>query len=167
MKKSIIILLLTSTMLFTAGCGVYTFSGSTLPAHLKTVDIPLFANKSLQNNIAETITEQISRKVVSSNLLRVVSGRGDATISGTVISYSNAPQTYDSRGYRDVNVTDYAVTITATIEFTDNKSGNAIYKGTITGRGVYDFSTKREEDGVTLAIGEIVDQIIQNSVQSW
>ncbi len=153
--------------LFAAGCGIYTFSGSTLPGYLNTVDIPLFLNKSLQPEIAEDITDQVNRRVLESNLLSVVASNGDATIQGAVLSYANEPYTYGAEGYRDVNVSEYAVTMKVAVEFMDNKKNEPIYKGTVQGEGVYNFERENEAVGKRRAIEQIVDQIIQNSIQSW
>jgi hypothetical protein len=150
-----------------SGCGVYTFSGSTLPGHLRTIDIPLFVNQSLQPNVAEDITAEISKRVVQQNLLKNVARNGDATIKGKVVSYTNQPYTYGTKGYRDVNVTQYVVNIRVEVAFWDNKKDEAIYQGDILGEGIYDFSNQSEQTGRDLAIRNIVDQIIQNSVQGW
>ncbi|HUI92405.1 MAG TPA: LptE family protein [Chitinivibrionales bacterium] len=149
------------------GCGVYTFSGSTLPAHLKTMDIPLFANQSLIPGVAEDITNQLSAQVVSMNLLRISSGRGDATLRGKVVEYTNAPRTYGTTAVRQVTVSEYVVRITVEVEFVDNKSNSPLYKGRLTGEGVYNFQTQAEADGRKTAESDVVQQILQNSVQSW
>jgi hypothetical protein len=149
------------------GCGIYTFSGSTLPGHLKTVSIPLFENRSLKPEIAEQITESVTREVVSTNLLRVVGGTGDATITGTVRSYTNHPRTYGTTAPRQVQVSEYQVSVSVDIVFMDNHKDEPLYKGTITGEGVYDFGSETEETGRNRAVEDIVRQIVQNSVQSW
>jgi hypothetical protein len=149
------------------GCAVYTFSGSTLPGHLKTVDVPLFANQSLQPQIADDITSALTTRVVSDNLLKVVSGRGDATIAGTIRSYENQEYFYDVTQVRSATITDYVVRIVVDVEFTDNKKSATLYKGTITGQGIYKFATEKESDGIARAEKDVVDQIMQNSVQSW
>ncbi|HMD68596.1 MAG TPA: LptE family protein [Chitinivibrionales bacterium] len=149
------------------GCGVYTFNGSTLPAHLKTVDIPLFGNQSLQPGVADDITAQLATKIVSMNLLRVASSGGDATIRGKVVDYSNTPRTYGTTGARQVTISQYAVHITVEVEFFDNKANSPLYKGTVTGEGVYNFQTQTEADGRTAAEADVVQQILQKSVQSW
>ena len=149
------------------GCGVYTFSGSTLPAHLKTMDIPLFANQSLIPGVAEDITNQLSAQVVSMNLLRISSGRGDATLRGKVVEYTNAPRTYGTTAVRQVTVSEYVVRITVEVEFVDNKSNSPLYKGRLTGEGVYNFQTQAEADGRKTAESDVIQQILQNSVQSW
>lgn len=148
-------------------CGVYTFSGSTLPAHLKTVDVPLFANSTVQPGIAEAITQQLSASVLSSNLLRVVPSGGDATIAGTVKAYDNIPYTYGSTVERQVDVQSYAVHVTVDVSFLDNKDGKALYKGALSGEGIYDFAKETEAEGVKRAVQKIIDQIMQNSVQGW
>jgi hypothetical protein len=149
------------------GCGIYTFSGSSLPGHLKTLDIPLFVNQSLQPDVAEAITAELTRRVSSQNLLKNVTRGGDATINGKVLSYTNQPYTFGSTGYRDVNVSQYVVTIKVDISFWDNKKNEAIYAGIVTGEGIYEFATKTEQDGRATAIANVIDQVLQNSVQGW
>ena len=149
------------------GCGVYTFSGSTLPSHLKTVDIPLFTNKSLQPGVAEDITAKLNSKVQEDNLLKPVSQNSDATIIGKVLSYDNRPYTYGSKSVRNVDVSSYSVKISVEVEFLDNKKDKTIYKGVITEEGIYDFEGETEEVGKERAVEKIIDKIMQNSVQSW
>lgn len=150
-----------------AGCGVYTFKGSTLPNHLKTVDIPLFINESLQPGVAEYITDELQKNIQDNNVLETVPNEGDATINGKVLSYKNHPYTYDSESARQVTVEEYSVTISIEVEFLDNKKDKVLYKGIITQDGIYEFGSETEEDGKNRAIKKITDQIIQNSVQSW
>jgi hypothetical protein len=149
------------------GCGIYTFSGSTLPSHLKTVDVPLFANSSLQANVAEEITDSLSKRVLSTNLLRIVPTKGDATVSGKVTGYTNTPRSYGNAGVRSVTISEYEVRIVVEVEFADNKKNSRLFKGTVTGKGTYNFQTETEETGRKKAEQDIVDQILQNSLQSW
>jgi hypothetical protein len=154
-------------LLCVEGCGIYTFSGSSLPGYLKTVEIPLFANQSLESDVADAITSALSTQIVSGNLLKVVQHDGNATISGTVTSYANVPYTFSAADTRQVSVQQYVVRITATVEFMDNKKETAIYKGTITGEGIYNLQTENEQTGKTRAIQQLVQLILQNSVQGW
>jgi 23S rRNA A2030 N6-methylase RlmJ len=104
---------------------------------------------------------------VSGNLLKVVQHDGNATISGTVTTYANVPYTFSAADTRQVSVQQYVVRITAAVEFMDNKKETAIYKGTITGEGVYNLQTENEQTGKTRAIQQLVQLILQNSVQGW
>ena len=148
------------------GC-IYSLSGSSLPSHLKTVEITLFVNQSLEPNVADEITQALNNEVVSGNLLKVVQRDGDAAISGTVTSYSNTPYTYSASDTRQVNVQQYVVRVTAQVAFIDKKKDEPLYKGTVTGEGIYNLQTQKEQDGKQAAIKELVQRIMQNSVQGW
>jgi hypothetical protein len=150
-----------------SSCSIYTFSGSSLPSHLKTVDIPLFLNKSLEPDVADEITNELNKQVLSSNLLRIVKERGDASISGEVTSYSNDPYTFGATEVRQVDVNQYKVRIVAEVEFYDNKKGKELYKGSITGEGIYDFKNETEKVGKERAEKDLVQRILENSIQSW
>lgn len=150
-----------------SGCGVYTFNGSTLPSYIKTIDIPLFKNISLEPEIAEEITTEISKKVVSDNLLRVITDQGDATLYGEVSKYINEPYTYGTTETRKVNVDQYIVRITADVDFLDNKKDKSMFKGPVTGEGIYNFSTEQESTGRVKAVADLVRKILEKSIQSW
>lgn len=145
----------------------YTFSGSTLPSDLKTVDIPLFVNESMQPNIADEITQQLNQQMLSYNLLRIVSERGDATITGTVTSYDNTPYTFGASAAKQVDVEQYKVSVTAQVQFIDNNRNKPLFDGTVTGEGTYDFKTETEDIGREKAIADIVQRVLQNTIQSW
>ncbi len=158
-------------LVLSAGCGIYTFDmykiGSKLPAHLKTVDIPLFENRSLEPGVAEEVTTQLIQRIESSNLLAPVATDGDATINGVVVNYINEPYTYGTQAARDVEVSQYVVRLNVSVVFMDNRENEAIYEGTVQGEGIYDFEGESEAEGRREAIDDIIDRIMQNSVQSW
>ena len=161
------VLTVTACCMLGTGCGIYTFSGSSLPSHLKTVDIPLFENQSMEPDIAEEITGELNKQVLTDNLLRIVAAEGDATVSGSITSYLHEPYTYGASATRQVSVDQYIVKITAQVEFIDNVKNIPLFKGSITGEGIYDFQKETEETGREKAIKDIVRRILQSSLQSW
>ncbi|MDR2592943.1 MAG: LPS assembly lipoprotein LptE [Chitinispirillales bacterium] len=151
--------------LLLASCKIYTFSGSTLPGHIKTVMIPVFANKTLEPGIDDDVTTELSKEVLKSQL-RPANNDADATISGTVTRYVNRPHTFGAGG-AEVNVEQYIVQVSAEVEFFDNKKQESIYKGTVSGEGIYLFESEDEAAGREKAVKNLVEKIIQNSVQIW
>jgi hypothetical protein len=149
------------------GCGIYSFSNSALPSHLKTIDIPLFANNSLEPNIADEITQELSRQVTNKGQLKIANGKGDASISGSITYYENVPYSYGATSAREVNVDQYIVKITAEVEFLDNVKDSELYKGTVSGEGIYDSRTEEERVGKEKAVKDIVARILEKSIQSW
>ena len=153
--------------LFTAGCGIYTFSGSSIPSHLKTVDLPLMENQSMEPDIADDVSRELNRQILENNLLRIVSEDGDATISGSITGYLHEPYTYGASSTREVDVNQYIVKITADVQFLDNTTGTPLFKGSITGQGIYDFQKETEDKGKEIAMQDLIQRILQNSLQSW
>jgi hypothetical protein len=147
-----------------AGC-IYTFSGSSLPAHIKTVEVPLFENNALVQGVAERITEVLAQKV-SREKLSIVARNGDSRIVGNVVFYRSSAQDYV--GDRNtLTIKTYSVEIVVDIVFLDLKNGREIYSGRIASIGNYDFASETEEDGKTRAIEDITEKILQNSIKSW
>ena len=148
-----------------SGCGVYSLSGSSLPDHLRTVEIPLFDNKALAQFVPEELTATLT-EAVRRERLQLVAQNGDAEIFGTILTYSNSP--YDYKGGRDnLNIKAYAVRILAQITFVDNIKKDTLFNGKLTGLGVYDFDGESEEIGRKRAVAELSDKIIFNSLKGW
>jgi len=161
----IAILAVTALPLALTSCSIYSFSGSTLPTHIKTVQIPVFANTTLEPGINDDVTTELSSEILKSQL-RPANEGADAVIRGTVTRYTNQPQTFGAGG-AEVNVEQYIVRISADVEFFDNRKEEQIYKGTVSGEGLYNFQSEDEQAGRTKAIKNLVEKIIQNSVQIW
>ncbi len=155
--------LLSSFVLFS--CGFYSFSGSSIPAHLKTIEVPLFANDALVQGVAEDITDAVT-SAMQREKLRIVPREGNAIITGTVATYNN--HAYDYSGDREnLNMKSYVVDITAQIQFRDLVDEVDLYNGALTGQGVYDFDTENEEIGRKRAVDDLVEKIMINSLQGW
>ncbi len=165
MRKAALYLI--TALLLIIDCGIYTFSGSTLPSHLKTIDLPIFENRSMEPDIADEISRELNKQILADNLLKITTAKGDATVSGTVTSYVHEPYTFGAASTRQVNVEQYIVKITAEVEFSDNVKNKPLFKGSITGEGVYDFQKETEAVGRSKAIKDIVQRILQSSLQSW
>jgi len=161
MKKAISLVLF---MLFT-GCGIYSFTGSTLPSNVRTIEVPLFENTALVHGAAERITEVLSQKVARERLTPVARN-GDAIIRGTVVSYINRAS--DFTGSReDLTILSSSVEIIADIVFFDNRNNREIYRGRVVAIGNYDFASESETDGRERAIDDLTEKILMNSIRGW
>ena len=64
-----------------AGCGVYGFSSSLLPAHIKTVGVPLMENTTDRRDLATALADSLVNAFIDDNTLKVASERdADAVI---------------------------------------------------------------------------------------
>ncbi len=90
-----------AVLLITSSCGYHTSAhGVRLPADMHTVYVPAFINATHTYHIEEVLTAAVVRELRSRTNYRIVTGNdglADATLSGTVISTSFAPLTYNSQ----------------------------------------------------------------------
>jgi len=80
-----------------SGCGLYSFSGNTLPSHIKTIAVPIFQNDSKDPQIGNEVTDAITQRFLTDNRLKIAGEkRADAVLEGKVISYENKVYNYTS-----------------------------------------------------------------------
>lgn len=157
--------LLIVLILFLSSCGFYSFSGSSIPSHMKTIEIPLFENASYKQLVAEDITDKVIG-LAQKERLKLVSSEGDASLEGKLLSYDNRADDY-SGSRSNLQVKSYAVTMTVEVTFKDKVKDKVLYTGTVSAKGIYDFDSESEEIGIRRAVDEIAQKIMNNSLPGW
>jgi len=159
---SIRLTLLACALLALAGC--YSFSGTTLPAHLRTVRIDPVVNKTLESSLADQITQGLEEGFRSRSNLRRVNEGGDAELITVLTDYSQRPQTTSG-----ATVTSYRVDILASIRFIDRVKGDTLYSDDrVPGFGLYAIDRgETEETAKKQAVDGLVKVVLDNSVSGW
>jgi hypothetical protein len=162
-------------LFFISGCGVYSFSGSSLGG-IKTIAIPLFDNQTDQYGIREDLTEKIAGRFVQDNTLKVVNEKiADSILRGTITKYSRESHTYDEQE----NIKEYIVRIWVKVSFEEKKDKKVIWKDdNMQGWGIYCVKAcvdqsgnpkpdETEEDGKQRAIEKLAEDIVNKTVKGW
>lgn len=89
MQRSFWLTLAGGVALFAAGCTYSTRSG--LPPHIKTVEVPMFKNRTFYKGLEGKLTRALIHRLNLDPHVRVVNSGGDATISGEIILVKNTP----------------------------------------------------------------------------
>ena len=163
--KSILILFLMASLGGVFGC--YSFTASTLPNHIKTVQIHEVDNKTLDPVLGNTLKDSVE-KMFRKNAggVRLVNSDADADFELTLLSYTNKPENYTSSS----EVETYRVTMKVNVRFYDNVKEKMIYKGdNLSADGTYDVLQNETEDrhGQSRAIAKLQDLIIANALAKW
>ena len=76
-----------------SSCGLYTFTGASVPPEAKTVSIALFPNKAelVQPVLSQSFTESLREKFSSQTSLILVPRNGDLHFEGEITGYSTEP----------------------------------------------------------------------------
>ena len=74
-------------------CGIYTFSGASIPAEAKTVSVQYFPNNAQLVNplLSNTITNALNDMFVNQTTLQSVAQNGDLALEGEITGYTTAP----------------------------------------------------------------------------
>lgn len=147
--------------------GCYSFTASTLPSHIKTVNIHEVEDKTLDpvlaNDIHTAIVDMFKRNAGG---VRLINEEANADFEIVLLSYTNKPENYNSSS----DVETYRVTIRVSVKFYDNVKERIIYETkSLSADGVYDVSKNESEDrhGQKRAIEKLQDLIITNALAKW
>ena len=148
-----------------AGC--YSFTASTLPSHIKTVQIHDVDDKALDpllaNNIHTAVVDMFKKNAGG---IRMVNEEANADFEITLLSYTNKPENYNSNS----DVETYRVTIRVSVKFYDNVKDKIIYENkSLSADGTYDVAKNESEDrhGQARAIEKLQDLIVANALAKW
>ena len=154
-------------VLLCALSGCYSFTASTLPSHIKTVQIHDVDDKALDpvlaNNIHTAVVEMFRKNAGG---IRMVNEEANADFEITLLSYTNKPENYNSNS----DVETYRVSIRVSVKFYDNVKERIIYENkSLSADGVYDIQKNETEDrhGQSRAIEKLQDLIIANALAKW
>lgn len=93
-KHFILFVVITLVLITTIpGCGVYSFTGASIPPEAKTISIQYFSNRSIliEPTLSPTFTDILRDMFVNQTNLEMVERKGDLAIEGEIIDYSIKP----------------------------------------------------------------------------
>src|SRR2546427_11782628 len=103
------------------GCG-YSIRGN-LPAHIKTVAVPVFVNKTTEPGLEDIITRAVVDAFTTNSGLKVVDPkRADSILEGEIVGYQLQPLAFPP----GANVQQYRVVVTLNLLFRDLRKNDIL-----------------------------------------
>ena len=149
-----------------SGC-IYGFRAGGMPAHLRTVAVLPFDNRTgepaLAQEVSEAMREAVERRL---GLRPSAEADADAVVRGEIVRYEpDIALSYQSAGNR-VEVTRRRVQIVVNVEIFDQRQGRAIWqRNGLTVDGEYD--SPRETEGRRLALQKLVTDVVEGAQSQW
>jgi outer membrane lipopolysaccharide assembly protein LptE/RlpB len=110
------------------GCGYHTAGSAThIPANVRTLSVPIFTTRVQAYHTEMAFTQAVVRELNTRTKYRIVnndSPDADATLSGTIVSQTITPLTYDATTGQSSS---YLVAVTAKVVLTAN-DGHILYR---------------------------------------
>jgi hypothetical protein len=149
------------------GC-VYSFTGASVPPHLKTIAIPLIDDQSGfgEAGLREQFTTQLQQLFISDNSLEVADRAGaDAILEGAIVSINDAPAVV-SQGEQ---VTRRRITVGARFTFQDMKLRKKMWEKSFSQWGDYESGggLSQRSTGIQDALKKIADDVLLETVSGW
>ncbi len=151
-----------------AGCP-YSFTGASVPIHLKTIGISVFEDNSGfgEAGLRERVTKAVTDKFLNDNTLRVSDRKtADSVLEGVVVRILDKPATVGSGEQINKRRIEIAVKVT----YTDMVKRKKIFDKEFTNWGDYSSTgsgfTQRQE-GLKTAIDKIAEDILLQTVSGW
>ena len=168
LKFLTITLLFVTSALINFGCGSYSFTGASVPAHLKTIAIPIAEDKSPAAipGLRELLTENLIQKFISDNSLQVTErSTANATLECVITSVTDAPAIVSA----GEQITSRRLTINVKVIYKDLVQKKTIFENKFTNYGDYvpGEETNKREDAIYIAADKLSEDILLAVVSGW
>ena len=163
-------LLLYCTFIITliSGCGIYSFSGSSIPKNAQTVYIkPIENNTSLSNpELTQQITEKLNAYILTQTKLKTAEIKPDLYFSGKITKYNVNPISINSQDNASQN------RLLIEIEISYENNIDSLNNFTKTFSNYVDFNSSEnfldiENDLNNIIIDKLVEDVFYASFSNW
>ena len=148
-------------------CCVYSFTGASVPTHIKSISISPAIDRSGSGEpgLGELLTNKLTQKFIDDNTLRVANkSNADASLDCIITSLIDAPAVVAA----GENVTTRRITITVQVTYKDLVKRKTIYDKSFSNYGDYPASQiNQRSNAIETAIDHITDDILLDTVSGW
>lgn len=163
----IFLFIILSSINFT-GCCAYSFTGASVPSHLKSIAIPTADDKSGSGEpgLREMLTDNLTQKFIDDNTLQVTNkNNADALLNCVITSLNDAPAVVAA----GESVTTRRITINVQVTYTDLVEHKTIFSKSFSNYGDYaaDKGVTARSSAINVAIDNISEDILLDVVSGW
>lgn len=152
------------------GSGCYSFSGGGgLPSNVKTAYVAPVTNNTNRFGLSELLSDQLLQAVRQRLGLKLASEQdADAIIQATLRQYSDNAVNFQSREGVGANVFLRRVMIGAEVQIYDVARDLIVWEtASVSGIGEYEPGNETEEEGLKIAMENLVQKIVDGAQSQW
>lgn len=168
--RGMIVLVFLSAGLALGGCGFYSFTGASIPAHLNDITIPLADDNSTGpvTTLGDDLTRLLIERFVGQTRLSLQpeEEESDVILTTRIDRYSNDPAAVSAQERASLN----RVTIVVHARYFDQSQNEEILQRTFSSFAEYDPSTdgfEGELAAARIALTNIADDIFTAATSNW
>ena len=162
------ILTILAAALLVAGCGIYSFTGTSIQPDVKTITINYFTYQALKVNpsLSNDLTEAFRTRFRRMTSLEQVDMDGDLELTGSVTGYEVTASSITANEVAAQN----RLTVTIKVTFNNRKHEEDDFDKTFSAYADFDSSQLLESVQSTLCeeiIDKLVEDVFNASVAQW
>ena len=163
-----IAMLVMALALICQGCGIYSFTGASIPAEAKTVSVTYFPNHAQLVNplLSNDFTSALRDAMMNQTPLDMVESGGDLAFEGEITDYRTTPVAITAAQTAAMN----RLTITVKVRFSNRFDETKDFEQSFS--HYEDYPSEQElnsvQDGLTAVIVEaLVEDIFNKALVNW
>lgn len=150
------------------GCGIYSFSGTSIQPDVKTIAVEYFQNNALKVNptLAANLTDALIDQYRRLTSLDILTENGDMNVSGEITSYDTRPMAVTADEVASQN----RLTVTVKIYFTNRLHPEEDFEKSFSAYADYDSNQLLDAVESSLCdeiIDILVEDIFNATVANW
>jgi hypothetical protein len=145
--------------LFLASCGIYSFTGASIPADAETVSVDYFTTKATNSpaTLNQTLTEGLRDLFINQTNLNLTEGEADLSFSGQITKYQIKPMAIKANETAGKNRLTIAIKVKYNNSFDEQQNFESTFSR------YRDFnSTKNLADVEDILIEEITKELLED-----
>lgn len=148
--------------------GCYSFTGASVPSHLKTIAIPTVEDQSTfgEPGVRERMTAELTTLFLTDNSFQVADrGTADAVLKGVITNITDAPAAVE----QGETVRSRRITMSAKFTFQDMKFRKTLWEKTFSNWGDYPVTggSSQRRVGLDEAMKKITEDVLLETVSGW
>ncbi len=151
-----------------SACGIYSFTGASIPPQASTISVDYFPNNAqlIEPTLSQVFTEALQDKFLQQTNLRLVEERGHLHFEGSITGYTTQPTAITGTDQAALNRLTISVRV---IYFSEFEPGNEFER--VFSR-FYDYPSNLslsavEDQAITTIVEALVEDIFNTAVVNW
>ena len=155
-------------LVLNTGCGVYSFTGASIPPGAKTISIAYFTNNAplVEPTLSQSITDALRDRFQQQTNLTLVNQNGDLQLEGVITDYSTRPIAIQGNETAAMN----RLSVQVKVKFTNTLEPDKDFESSFTRYEDYPSNQdiNQVKDGLIPLINDaLVDDIFNRAVVNW
>lgn len=149
-------------------CGIYSFSGASIPAEAKTVSVQYFPNQAqlINPTLSDNFTTALRDAIMNQTSLDMVEANGDLAFEGEIVDYKTTPVAITTEQTAALNRLTITINVRFLNAYDDSKNFESRFSNYVDYPSDQELTSVQESLTATI-IEALVEDIFNKALVNW